>query len=457
MRERIQKIKLNTVQIIALGFLGVILLGAVLLWMPFSNQTSIDFMDALFTSTSAVCVTGLVTIVPATQFTVIGKVILLILIQIGGLGIVACTIIFFLLTRRKITLKERIIIQEAYGLNTLSGMVRFVNRIIKGTFFAEGLGAFLFLFYFVPQYGVLKGIFYSVFHAVSAFCNAGIDILGSRSFMGVAKIPLVGLTTMTLIVISGLGFTVWRDVALNIKETLQKRMPLSRIWIRFQLQTKIVLTMTGSLLLIGAIGFFLLEYNNPETLGNLSLGQKILASGFQSVTTRTAGFAGVPQAELTAGSRLLGCILMFIGGSPGGTAGGVKTTTIAMVLLTSMCVIRGRKHTECFGKKLKSELVRTGITIVVITFLFWLGGIITITVLEPNVDFLNIMYEVTSAMATVGLSADLTPTLGRASQMVLIMMMYIGRIGPLTMALLFAGKIKGNALRELPEKGIMLG
>lgn len=453
-----RKFRFNTMQIIALGFLGIILLGAFLLWMPFCNQSPIEFQDALFTAATAVCVTGLVTITPAAQFTAAGKIILLLLIQVGGLGVIACTIAFFMLVRRRITLKERIMIQEAYGLDTLSGMVQFIIRILKGTFFAEGIGALLYSLYFVPKYGALKGIGYSIFHSVSAFCNAGIDILGNESFIGVSGLPLMGITTMLLIVCGGLGFTVWYDISRNTKEVLGKDVPRRRIFSRLSLQTKIVLTMTGFLLLVGFAGFFLLEYHNPETFGNMSMGQKILAAGFQSVTTRTAGFAGVPQSELTAGSKLLGCILMFIGGSPGGTAGGVKTTTIALILLTCIAAVRGHKDTECFGRKIDPAVIRSGLTIVVVTFMFWLCGVTAITVLEPGVDFLDIMYEVTSAMATVGLTADLTPLLCRASQAVLMVLMYVGRIGPLTMALVFAGRAnKSTRLRDLPEKRIMIG
>lgn len=457
-KKSIRKVSFNTMQIIALGFLGVILLGAVLLWMPFSNQTPIAFFDALFTSVTAVCVTGLVTVVPAAQFTTMGKVILLILIQIGGLGVIACTIAFFLILRRRITMKERIMIQQSYGLDTLSGMVQFVIGILKGTFFVEGIGALLYSFYFVPRYGLGKGVAFGIFHAVSAFCNAGIDILGDSSFLEVSASPLISFTTMGLIILSGLGFMVWYDVLRNVRESLKNRMPYVRIFTRLHLQSKVVLVMTAGLLLLGFFGFLLLEYRNPQTLGSMTFGQKLMAAGFQSVTTRTAGFAGVSQSALTSGSKLLGCILMFVGGSPSGTAGGVKTTTVAMLLLTCLAVLRGHKDTECFGRKIEVSVVRSGITIITVTILFWLAGVTALTVLEPEIDFLDIMYEVTSAMATVGLTADLTPNLTRASQAVLMVLMYAGRIGPVTMALVFTGKVKKSAqLRELPEKRIMIG
>lgn len=457
-KKSIRKVSFNTMQIVALGFLGVILLGAVLLWMPFSNQIPIAFADALFTSVTAVCVTGLVTVVPAVQFTVGGKVILLLLIQIGGLGVIACTIAFFLILRRKITMKERVMIQQSYGLDTLTGMVKFIIQILKGTFLVEGIGALLYSFYFVPRYGLAKGIGYGIFHAVSAFCNAGIDILGNSSFIEVSASPLMSFTTMGLIILSGLGFLVWYDVLRNTKEILKNRLPHDRLFTRLHLQSKVVLVMTAGLLLLGFFGFLLLEYRNPQTLGGMTFGQKVMAAGFQSVTTRTAGFAGVSQSALTSGSKLLGCILMFVGGSPSGTAGGVKTTTVALLLLTCLAVLRGHKDTECFGRKLEASVVRSGITIIMVTFLFWLAGVTALTILEPELDFLDIMYEVTSAMATVGLTADLTPDLTRASQAVLMLLMYVGRIGPVTMALIFTGKVKKSSqLRELPEKRIMIG
>ena len=454
----VRKVSFNTMQIIAFSFLGVILLGGFLLWLPVSNHMPIAFADALFTSVSAVCVTGLVTITPAQQFTVIGKGILFVLIQIGGLGVIACTIAFFLIIKKRITMKERIVIQQTYSLDTLSGMVQFIIRILKGTFFVEGIGAFLYAFKFVPQYGWVKGICFSIFHSVSAFCNAGIDILGSTSYMEYVKSPLISYTTMFLIIMGGLGFTVWHDIYTNTKEVIKGRQPKSRLFTRLQVHSKLVICMTLTLILIGMFGFFALEFNNPMTIGNLSFGEKIMASNFQSVTTRTAGFSNISQNSLTPGSKLLGCILMFIGGSPAGTAGGVKTTTAAMLVLTCIGVLKGKKDTEIFHRKIESETVRSGIAIITMTFVVWLSGVVALTILEPNHDFLKLMYEVTSALATVGLSADLTPNLCRASQYVLMLVMYAGRIGPVTMALVFAGKVKnGEKYRELPVAKLILG
>lgn len=453
-----KKTCLDPMQKIALGFLGVILLGGVLLWLPISNHVPIKFIDALFTSVSAVCVTGLVTITPAVQFTAFGKGILLVLIQIGGLGVIACTVAFFLIIKKKITMRERMMIQQGYNLDTLTGMVQFIIRILKGTFLVEGIGAFLYCFKFIPQFGFSRGIFYAIFHSISAFCNAGIDLIGTSSFIQYIRSPLISFTTMFLIIMGGLGFTVWYDIMHNSVKVFSEHLPLKRLFTRLKLQSKIVLCMTFLLIFIGTVGVFLLEYNNPMTIGKLSVGQKLMASSFQSVTTRTAGFATMSQNGLTQGTKLLSCILMFIGGSPGGTAGGVKTTTAAMVVLTCICVIKGRKETECFKRKLDASIVRSGVAIITLTFLFWLSGVTLLTILEPGKDFLKLMYEATSALATVGLSADLTASLGRASHIVLMVLMYVGRIGPITMALVFAGKVKCvEQLRDLPEEKIMLG
>ena len=453
-----RKVRLSTMQIIALGFFGVIFLGGLILWLPVCNQKPIAFLDALFTSVTSVCVTGLVTVVPAEQFTLLGKVVVLILIQIGGLGVIACTAAFFLLLRKRITMKGRIMIQQAYGLDTLSGMVRFVIRILKGTFLVEGIGAVLFAIKFVPEFGAARGIWYGVFHSVSAFCNAGIDIIGDSSFIRYVDSPLVNFTTMFLIVMGGLGFPVWYDVITTVRQEGAKKVPRRRFLTRLGLQSKIVLTMTAFLILAGALGFFVLEFNNPDTIGSLSVPEKAMASAFQSVTTRTAGYASVSQSGLTDSSKMLGCILMFIGGSPAGTAGGIKTTTAAMLLLTAASVLRGRRDTECFGRKLENGVVRSGITIMLLTFLFWLAGVTALSVFEPGKDFIDLMYEASSAIGTVGLTADLTPQLTTTSHVVLMSMMYVGRIGPVTMALVFAGKADKSAqFRELPEKKIMLG
>ena len=454
----LKKIRFSTMQLLAMGFIATIFLGGILLTLPISNTQPIGFIDALFTATSAVCVTGLVTVVPAVQFTVFGKVILLILIQIGGLGVIACVTGFFIILKRKITVRERVIIQESYNLNTLSGIVAFVLKIIKGTFLVEGIGALLFAVVFVPKFGVLKGIAYAIFHSVSAFCNAGIDILGDGSFTQYVRNPVINLTTMMLIIAGGIGFTVWNDLIGNFKKVKAKKLVWSKFFTRLSLHSKLAITMTVLLSITGTVFVFALEYDNAKTIGNLSFGEKIMASAFHSVSTRTAGFATVSQDGLTAGSKFLSCILMFIGGSPAGTAGGIKTTTAAMLILTCMTVVYGRRDTECFGRRIPVENFRTGFAVVMLALLFLTAGVTMLTIFEPGKDFLDLLYEAVSAIGTVGLSANLTPSLGFGSKLVVMSLMYVGRIGPITIALVFGGKKNPKEFtRELPEKRIMVG
>lgn len=452
-----RSVRFSTMQLIAAGFLGTILLGGILLYLPVCNTKPIHFVDALFTSATAVCVTGLVTVVPAAQFTIAGKIILLILIQIGGLGIVACVFSFFLVLKKKITIRERIIIQETYNMDGLGGMVRLLTKIMKGTFMVEAIGALLYAIQFIPEYGVARGIWYSVFHAVSAFCNAGIDILGETSFFKYAVNPVVNVTTMILIIVSGIGFTVWEDVAVNINKIKKKELPINKFFTKLPLHAKIAITMSAILIVFGTGMFLILEYSNPATIGGMSLGEKLMASCFHSVSTRTAGFATVSQSGLTNGTKFMTCLLMFIGGSPAGTAGGVKTTTVAMLVLTCIAAIRGGKDTECFGRKISAENIRTGLAVVMMALGVLITGTLIVSTLEPQVDFIRVLYETTSAIGTVGLSADLTPALSEASKYIIIFMMYVGRIGPVTLALVFGKGHTKDRIRELPEKRILVG
>lgn len=456
--EKLKKIRLTTTQLLATGFLGIILLGGILLWLPISNTRPISLIDALFTAVTSVCVTGLVTVTPAVQFTLFGKIVLLILIQIGGLGIIACVTAFFIIMKRRISLKERVVILEAYSMESLSGMVAMILRILKGTICLEGIGALLYSFRFVPEFGVVKGIGYSVFHAVSAFCNAGIDILGDSSFIPYADSVVVNFTTILLVVLSGLGFTVWQDLGQNLKKVWKKELELRRLFKKLRLHSKIVLIMTSVLIVSGTLAFLLLEYNNSGTIGDMSFGEKLMSSLFHSVSTRTAGFATVPQGELTQGTMFTTCILMFIGGSPGGTAGGVKTTTIAMLILCCVSVLQNKKDVECFGRRIQADNIRTGICVVILAFVSLLAGTTLLTIFEGDVDFIRIMYETTSAIGTVGLSADLTSQLCTASKFVIMILMYIGRLGPITFALAFGtGRKSKNHIRQLPVQGILIG
>lgn len=457
--DRRKNIRWNTLRITAVGFFGIILIGGVLLYLPVSNTQPIAFMDALFTSVTSVCVTGLVTVTPASQFTLFGKAVLLLLIQIGGLGVIACATLFFFLLRRRITLRERVMLQESYGADRLGGIVKMVRKIILGTLAVEGLGAILYGLQFVPEYGLAKGIWYSIFHAVSAFCNAGIDILGENSLADYAVNPIINITTILLIILSGIGFSVWFDVLDNGKKLFHREVPGKWWFTRLRLHSKLALLMTLFLIIAGTVFVLCAEYGNPETIGGMSFGEKLLASLFQSVTTRTAGFYTFSQGAMHDESKLFCAILMFIGGSPGGTAGGTKTTTFAMLFLACLTFVRGGNDTECMGRRISVANFRTGFCVVMVAFSVFITGTIAILAMEPDgIPMIDVVYEAASAVGTVGLTADLTPHLGRASQMVIMVMMYIGRLGPLTLALTFAGKTHPrDKVRRLPQEKIMVG
>ncbi len=445
--------------ILAAGFLGVIIVGAILLSLPVCNQDPITFIDALFTSVSAVCVTGLMTVIPAAQFTLPGKVILLILIQIGGLGIIACIAAFSFILRKQFSLSERVAIQEAYSQGSTGGIVRMIRRVLLGTAAAEAAGAVFYSLHFVPEFGWIRGIGYGIFHAVSAFCNAGIDILGDSSLAEYAADPLINITTMLLIILGGLGFSVWFDLIDNFKRVRTRQEPRSWMFTRLTLHSKIVLVTTAILLFAGTFLVFLMEFSNPNTLGSMPLGEKVMTSFFQSVSTRTAGFSTISQAGLRDETKFFTCIWMFIGGSPGGTAGGVKTSTVAMLILACITVVRGGRDTECFGRKISSANIRTGFSVVMVAFGVFVAGVLLIAVLEPDdIPMMDILFEAASAVGTVGLTADLTSQLTRASQCVIMVLMYLGRLSPATLALLFAGKKNvRDEIRELPQENIIVG
>ncbi len=446
-------------RILAAGFAGTIFLGALLLMLPICNHQPIAFLDALFTSTTAICVTGLITIVPMTQLTVIGKIVLCVLIQIGGLGVIACVTGFFLMLRRKITVGTRVIIAEAYSADGPGGMVLMIKNAVLGTFFVEFLGALLYATVFIPQFGLRDGIGISIFQAISSFCNAGIDIVGSTSFATYVSNPIVNINTMLLIILGGIGFPVWFDVLKNTKRVYNGNGSKKRIFTGLQLHSKIALTTTAILLLGGTLLILLFEFNNQKTMGNLAVHDKVMSAAFQSVTARTAGYFTLPQNMLHDETKLLTIILMLIGGSPGGTAGGIKTTTMAMLVLTAISFIKGGVDTEAFGRKITKENFRTGFTVAMLVAFVYIAGTTALAIIESDaVPVIDILYETASAMGTVGLSANLTPSLAPASQVVLIIMMYLGRIGPLTFALVFGGKhLAKDHYRELPERRILVG
>lgn len=454
----IKKISLSTTQIIALGFFLAILTGALLLMLPISssNGTSTPFIDSLFTATTSVCVTGLVVKNTFEHWSTFGHVVILFLIQFGGLGIVTFTTSLMLILRRKVTLKDRLLLQDAYNLQTLSGLVRFAKKVLFGTFIIEAIGALCYCFTFIPDFGLGKGLWISVFTSVSAFCNAGIDIIGPNSLMPYATNLNVNITTMLLIILGGIGFIVWFDILRVIKSIRHKELPKYAFFNRLTLHTKIVLTTTAALILIGAAVIFILEYSNQRTIGNLSGGGKVLASFFESVTLRTAGFLTFSQKEMHESTILFCLILMFIGGSPVGTAGGVKTSTFALVIIAAMSAIKGEEHGTAFNRRLPTKTIRKALAVILISLSFsFLAVILLLTFTDGSL--IDILFEVFSAIATVGLSRDFTANLNTFGRIIIMITMYLGRIGPITLPIIFSSKKSKYGLAVFPKEDITVG
>lgn len=453
-----KKYSLTTTRLIALGFLMTIVVGTLLLFLPAATAEgeSTSLLDALFTSTTSVCVTGLVVVDTFSHWSLFGKIIILCIIQVGGMGVVSISTLVMLFLRRKFTLKSSMLMQDAFNLNTKQNLKKFTIKVITGTFVIEFIGAVLYYISFCGRYGPVRGLWYSIFHAISAFCNAGIDILGPNSLMDYHSNPLVLITTMFLIIMGGLGFIVWfdiMDVLSKIKHGILKRAMFGK---NISLQTKLVLIMTISLIITGAVLIFLFERNNPLTIGGMSTGDKVLNSLFQSVTFRTAGFASFSQKGLKEVSALIGMILMFIGGSPVGTAGGIKTITIAVIFFTFLSMVKERDEIVAFKKKIPVAMVKKAVTIVFISFsvAIFLSALLFVT---NDIDFVDGMYEMFSAVGTVGLTRNLTPSLNAAGRIILIIAMYLGRIGPVSMAIVFNSQDSRKNLIKYPEENIIVG
>jgi trk system potassium uptake protein TrkH len=438
------------VQILAIGFAIVILIGAILLSLPISSQSGkiTPFIDCIFTSTSAVCVTGLVTVDTGTHWTYFGKTVIMSLIEIGGLGFMSVATLVFLIVGRRITLKERLVMQEAMNVNSLQGLVKMAKYVLIFTFSVEAVGAVLFSTQFIPEFGILKGIYYSVFHAVSSFCNAGFDLMGNfNSMTGYANNSVVILTISALIAIGGLGFYVWVEVY-NWKGIK-----------KLSLHSKVVIYMTLFLIVGGAILMYLFEMNNPHTMQGMSIKGKVLSSIFASVSPRTAGFNSIPLAEMSTAGKFLTIILMFIGGSPGSTAGGIKTATAVVLFMTVVSVVKGREDTEIFQKRINKEVVYKALVITVLGLVLVVGVTMILSITEqPNIPFEYFLYEATSAFATVGLTLGLTTKLTFVGKLIIALTMYAGRVGPLTIILALAKtKSSKSGTIKYPEDKILIG
>ena len=448
--------ELRPVQVILLGFLITIFVGSILLSLQIAaaNGHATPYIDSLFTATTSVCVTGLIVETTMTHWSIFGQAVILVLVQIGGLGVVTITTGMFFVIGRRITLGNRILIQESLGLNTMTGLVSLVKKILLGTTIIEGMGAVFYATQFVPEFGWGYGIWAAVFNSVSAFCNAGMDIVREDSLRSYVTNPVMNFTTMALIILGGLGFIVWKDLWQSLKKILKDKIPVKRVIKQLRFQTKIVLSVSFFLIMFGTILIFLFEYNNPATMKDLSLPGKIMASLFQSVTTRTAGFETVAQGALTDASSLVSMFMMIIGGSPAGTAGGVKTVTFAILVFCVVSVAKQEESISLFKRRVPNGLVSKALAIIVINLIVLMTSVLLLLVFDHG-SFIESCYECVSALATVGLTKGLTPNLTIAGKVIIIITMYLGRVGPISMAIGFSQKNKKKKV-VYPEQDLIL-
>ena len=439
MFARKRKAQLQTTQIIALVFAAIILLGTVLLALPVSSRSGVScgVFPALFTATSATCVTGLVLFDTWSQFSGFGQTVILLLIEVGGLGFMSAAAVVVFALRKKVGLKQRMVMAQAMSLNDMRDVVRLQKVVIFGSLGVQLTGALVLMFRFLPEYGLRKAVIWGVFHAISGFCNAGFDIFGAiapgQSLIPFNDDPIVLITLMALITVGGLGFFVWEEIVRT--RSLKK----------CSVYTKLVLIATTVIILLGTGLILLLEWNNPATLGNMPIWQKILNAFFQTVTLRTAGFVSVDQGQLTESTKAVSMIVMLIGGSSGSTAGGLKTVTFVVLLLFIWAKARGRATVHAFSRTIPQNKAIDAMTIffIMVALLFFGGCFICVT--NPTVSFIDGLYETVSALATVGVTAGVTPLLGLAARILLIAFMYFGRVGVLTISL---GFLMGNKAED---------
>jgi len=441
-------------QALAVGFALLILIGTVLLALPLSQAPGqrLSLTDAFFMATSAVCVTGLAVVDVSTTFSTFGEIVLVLLVQAGGLGIMSLSAMMFLLTGRRIGLQERLMMQEALGSFSIAGVVRLTRTIITATLAVEAVGAVLLSLRFLEYYPPGQALYFGIFHAVTAFNNAGFD-LTSQSLRVFQRDPVVLLVFAGLILLGGMGFVVLQDI------WRQRR------WDRFSLQTKIVLVVTGALVGVGTLVVLALEYANPATLGPLPLPDKLLNAFFTAVTFRTAGFESIPTASMAHAALLVAMVLMFIGGSPGGTGGGIRTTTFAVIVLAVRATVQGREEIQALGRRLPRELLDRAIAIAAMAtgMIIVVGGLLLVT--EGHLvsaagnpyTVMDVLFESTSAFTTMGLSTGVTPHLSVPGRLLLALTMYVGRIGPLTAAVALAQRRRERANIDYPEERVMIG
>jgi len=447
--NRQKRAKLSSLQIIALGFFIMILIGTGLLMLPCATRSpgGAAFGDALFTATSASCVTGLVLRDTAVYWSTFGQVVILLLIQVGGLGFMTVAMLFLLLLRRRMGLRQREVVVDSISYPQLGGLAPFIRRIFLGTFLAEGLGAALLSIRFTQDFGLRRGIYYGVWHAVSAFCNAGFDLMGEHSgefssFVAYAGDPLVILTLSGLILVGGTGFLVWNDLVQNTVH-----------WRRYRLQTKIVLFVNLTLVVGGGALFFFLERNNLGA--DKALGRQVLEALFDAVTPRTAGFNSTDTAALSSGSTLLTIALMFIGGSPGSTAGGIKTTTVAVIFLHTISGIRREQSVNAFGRSIGDDALKKATSVLFTNLFLALAGALLICAVQP-LSLADALFETFSAIGTVGMTTGITRSLLPLSRAVIIFLMFCGRVGSISFAVALLEK-KALPPVTLPQERITIG
>lgn len=453
MKKKLQ-FQLSTTQTVLLSFFLAILVGSILLVLPVSsaNGETISYIDALFTATTSVCVTGLVTLPTVSTWSVFGQIVILILIQIGGLGIITIMSGVMISFHRKIGIGDRMLIQDAFNLNTLSGLVRFIKKVLIGTFLVEGIGALLYMIVFVPEYGA-KGIWISVFNSISAFCNAGIDILAEDSLCAYALNPIINMTTCLLIILGGIGYVVWWDFLRVLKKIKQQK------WKCFHgltLHSKIALSVTGFLIVTGTVLFLVFEYDNPLTIAGYSFLDKLQVALFQSVTTRTAGFATIPQQNLTNASAIVSLLLMFIGGSPVGTAGGIKTVTMMVLIVSAFATITNKEDVVLFHRTISKQTINKAVAVVSVSFMVMFTSTVLLAAVT-DASVIDIAYETVSATATVGLTRNLTPALNLWGKIIIIITMYLGRVGPISLLIAFNTKREKKNIIKNPTEEISVG
>lgn len=446
MNSKLNWLRLSPPQILVLGFATIIFIGTALLMLPISTSTGepLEFIDALFTSTSATCVTGLVVVDTGTTFSSFGEIVIMLLIQIGGLGFMTMATLFALALKRRISLKDRLILQEAMNQSSMEGIVRLIRRVLLYSLIIEACGALILSIRWAFDMPIGQAIYYGVFHAVTMFNNAGFDLFGDfRSLTGYVYDPVVNVVVMFLIVSGGIGFIVLSDLIDFRKQR------------RLSLHSKVVLTMTAALLLVGFIVILIFEFTNPRTLGSLNWGGKFFGALFQSVTPRTAGANTIDITGLRQATQFFIVILMFIGASPGSTGGGIKTTTFTIMVGAVIAMMRGREDIVMFRYRLAQERVLKALTIALLALLLVLTVSMILSTTEEG-DFLEILFETTSAFGTVGLSMGLTPDLTVFGKVLISMTMFAGRLGPLTLAYALGPK-KGKELYRHPEGKMIIG